>query len=314
MAERIVKNQTANIIYINDLGAKEIPAYGEIDLAACFNLSILAESNDLALALVKDVADNGFSQYLILNDGDNDLSAINAIDLIRDIQQKSTVTEDGDWKIVLKDSSYISTNRVIDKNITRYLAPSCFSIKKFKIPQDKSWFIKMIGGSAEPTCAQVDFYFEEDGIMINSFVDACTDHDILSAQVINPQDTIIYVNNFNNEIDQIQAGKHYAFEYADETDDYDITRKIISVDKGNNTIIIEEPLGVLCDIGTYIALVEKPIRSLVFEKVSSSVSFLSPISFNGLGDKFIVLKLINTDSVDDCKVTCFINGWEEPLQ
>jgi hypothetical protein len=314
MAERILKNQTANIIKINDLGGKEIPEYGEVDFGACYNLSMLAESDDLATALVKDIDSNGFSQYLILNDGDHDLKAIDAIDLIRDIQQKSTVTTDGDYQVVLKDSAHISTNSVVDKKIGYYLAVGTKFIKKFKIPQDKIWYIENIGGSSEDTCAQINFYYEKNGIMINPFVDACCDYELQNTQVVNPNDTIINISCFNNEIDFAQAGLYYHFESEDENDDESVYRKIIDIDKGNNTITIDQPLGFTFDIGGYIALAEKPIRSLMVEKVTNFIPFNSPLPFTGQeGNSFIVFELINTNNEMDTRISCFLNGWEEPI-
>lgn len=314
MAERILKNQTAEIITINDLGAKEIPEYGEVDFGACYNLSMLAESDDLATALVKDIASNGFSQYLILNDGDNDLKAIDAIDLIRDIQQKSTVTEDGDFQIVLKDPAHISVNSVIDKKIGYYIAAGAKFTKKFKIPQDKKWYVSNIGGSSEDTCAQINFYYEKDGIMLNSFVDACCDYELSNSQVINPNDVVIHVNNFNNELYMTQSGFYYQFEPTDDTDGDSVYRKIINVDKNNNTITIDESLGFTFDIGGYIALSEKVIRSLMVEKVTNFIPFNSPLPFTGTeGNSFLVFELKNTSTEMDTKISCFFNGWEEPL-
>lgn len=314
MAERILKNQTAEVIKINDLGAKEIPAFGEIDFGACYHISMLAESDDLAIALTTNVNSvSGYSQYLILNDGDNDLKAVDAIDLIRNIPQKTNVSPDGDWKIVVKNPAHISTNNIIDKQISCTLTPSATYTKKYKIPQDKIWHIENIGGSSEPTCAQICFLYEEDGHYINPFVDACTDYEFKTLQVTSETDTVIFVDNSTNALDFVQIGKHYEIEYEDEVDDKAVIRKIISVDKGNNSITIDEPLGFVCDIGGYVVLIESSIRSLMFEKVTNTIPFGSPIQFRGGGDKYIVLQITNTNSVDDSKVTCFFNGWEEPL-
>ena len=59
MAQRILKNQTDSDITIDDLGAKLIPAYGEIDFGASFSLAQLSNSEDLILALAQDVQENG---------------------------------------------------------------------------------------------------------------------------------------------------------------------------------------------------------------------------------------------------------------
>jgi len=314
MAERILKNQTANIIKINDLGAKEIPEYGEVDFGTCFTLSMLADSVDLATALVKDIAPNGFSTYLILNDGEQDLKAIEAVDLIRNIAQKSTVTKDGDWQIVLKAPAHISVNAVVDKKVACYLAPGAMFTKKYKVPQDKVWYIQSVGGSSENTCSQICFHYEKNGVIINPFVDACTDFDLIISEVVSPADTIININNLNNELDNIQIGMYYQFEPKDEDDEDVLFRKIINVDKGNNTITIDQPLNVSYDIGSYIALSEKPIRSLMVEKVTNSVAFHSPLPFTGQdGNSFLVIMFTNPDSTMDTRITSFINGWEEPL-
>ena len=309
-----MKNQTAEVIRINDLGAKEIPEYGEVDFGACYNLSMLAESDDLATALVKDINSNGYSQYLILNDGDSDLKAIDAIDLIRDIQQKSTVTEDGDFQIVLKDPAHISVNQVVDKKIGYYISSGSKFIKKFKLPQDKKWYIENIGGSSEDTCAQITFYYEKNGIMLNPFVDACCDYELSNSQIINPNDVVIHISNFNNELDMTQSGLYYQFEPTEDEDCNSVYRKIINVDRNNNTITIDEPLGFTFDIGGYIALSEKAIRSLMVEKVTNFIPFNSPLPFTGTeGNSFLVFELRNTSSEMDTKISCFFNGWEEPL-
>jgi len=88
MAKRIIKNYTATDREINDLGSIVIPAGGQIDLAEQCTLEEIANSDDL-LAILGE----GIDKFQV-NDGVNDLSLGDGIDLIRRIVQKFPVTSD----------------------------------------------------------------------------------------------------------------------------------------------------------------------------------------------------------------------------
>lgn len=314
MAQRIFKNLTDNIIYINDLGEKQIPPHDQVDFAESYTLEMLANSKNLATALVKDIAETGYSTYLILNDGANDLKAIDSVDLLRNITQKSNLTTDGYLENVNRSPSIVSTNQLIDKNYTYYLAPLNSIVKKLTIAPDKRWNVCNFGGSSEPSNVRAVLYYEIDGEMINPFVDACNESDLIVLQTVSPTDTIIYVNNFNNELDFVLKNKLYLFENSF-GEDVDLRRRIVDINKGNNTITIDSPLGIVFNIGGFLSLCEKPLRSIMLGSSIDSVEFIAPLRFFGnIENSHIVISLTNLNKTDDASVSCFLNGWEESIE
>jgi hypothetical protein len=87
MAVRIAKNNTDSDITLTDLGAKIIPASGQIDLAEEFTLEQLSISEDLT-----EQIGNG---NLTINDGSKDLEIADGIDIIRRIISRNPKSEDG---------------------------------------------------------------------------------------------------------------------------------------------------------------------------------------------------------------------------
>jgi hypothetical protein len=312
MTKRICKNQTASIIYINDLGAKQIPSYGETDFAESFTLIMMSESTNLAAALMTDIDANGYSQYLILNDGDKDLKAVDGLDLIRNIQQKTNQTVDGDSQFVLKAPSTISGNRVIDKHILKYILPHASYSKKFIIPSGKQWIIQSFGGSSTDTIGRLCLTYKNDNdITENIFVDPQYDFDLILSQQAGSSDTVLYVNNFNDELSIIEPNKYYKFaKYNDPTTT--VLKKIVNINSTNNTITINQSLGSIFPIGSFIAHVEKPIRRLVVRDMTMIVGFNSPLKFIGTGSNSLTITLRNLDGMQS-NICAFVNGYEEPV-
>lgn len=98
MAQRTLKNYTAQDLILRDLGMEVIPANGAKDLGGNESrLLELASSEDLILALVQ-----GTDKYQV-NDGSKDLTLSEGIELIRKIQRPTEVDELGRW-VVRADS------------------------------------------------------------------------------------------------------------------------------------------------------------------------------------------------------------------
>lgn len=98
MSQRIIKNYTETDYIIRDLGELVVPSHGAVDVGGSeARLIELASSADLLAMIVQ-----GPAKYQ-LNDGVNDLSMPEAVDLIRRIESKTQRDQLGRW-IVRADS------------------------------------------------------------------------------------------------------------------------------------------------------------------------------------------------------------------
>jgi len=98
MSQRIIKNYTDSDYIIKDLGEVVVPAHGARDLGGTETRMIeLASSSDLL-----EMITQGPAKYQ-LNDGANDLTMSEAVDLIRRIESKTQCDQLGRW-IVRADS------------------------------------------------------------------------------------------------------------------------------------------------------------------------------------------------------------------
>jgi len=310
MAQRIVKNQTDTDITIDDLGAKLIPAYGEIDLGASFQLAQLSNSGDLIIALTKNIQSNGFSNYLILNDGSQDLEATDAVDLIRNIYQRTNLTADGDWKVVVKKPSTISKNKVVDKSCLAVLEAQTDFKKHFYIPNGKTWYIEGLGGGSDQTPVRICLFYEENDHIFNFFVDPQHDFELTLNQQAESGDLTLYVNNTDNELDLIEPNRYYRFAKYNDPTQY-VDRKITSVDSGSNAITIDQALGDIYQVGSYIALIQKSLRSITVQQSTVCSVFSSPLKIVGTGNNAMCLCIRNLSPVNYTTVNAYINGYEE---
>lgn len=103
MAQRILKNNTESNIVLDDLAGKTIPGSGQVDLAESFTLQQLAISDDLT-----EQIGNG---NLTVNDGSEDFSISDGIDLIRRIIKPNPKSDDGK-DIVRAESRPLNTTTI----------------------------------------------------------------------------------------------------------------------------------------------------------------------------------------------------------
>lgn len=311
MAQRILKNQTDSPIYINDLGAKLIPEYGELDFAQSFTLTQLSNSEDLLMALATNVV-NKYSQYLVLNDGVRDLEADEAIDLIRNLQQRTNQTVDGDYKFVRTEISTVTGNSVIEKNLSVYMDAKQSFNKLFYIPVNRIWYIQSFGLTTDGLGMACFAYINENGQIEHPFVDVINDRDCTLALANVQGEKILTIENFSSEMNSLDVDQLYRIEDSLNPNITEII-KIKEIDFGNNTITTEVGLGNDYNIGSYIALIQKPIRTLSANAHTEVLAFNSPLKLVGTGTNAIKLGLHNLETVQDISITAFINGWSEPL-
>jgi len=224
-------------------------------------------------------------------------------------------TVDGDLTIVQENNAHVTGNKVINWTLEEYLNASNTFSEIFIIPNGRTATINFLQGGSYtvPTYISLEYFQMINGTMqrINPDIrpDEVPTFSIATNHLIG--DTVLTINNTNNEIDLIDitpTSNLYCFDDAGNI----FYANITAIDIVAGTIILSSPLTVNVSAGTLSTNVSRVIGQKGTQISSSELSWVSPPRFYGDGVSYLKVTIENKDVVNDGLVTASLNGWHTP--
>lgn len=220
-------------------------------------------------------------------------------------------TADGDWHIVTENFAHVTGNEVINWTVEKYLDAGASFEEKFIIPNGRTFTLNFLEGGSftVPTHIKLEYfiYIGSEFIRCNPEIRFDEIHLTTVNGIHSQSETVIVLNNANDELDYIEIGMYYAFK---DGSGEPIIRKVVDVFPGSDSIEIDEglPVGGISD-GTYFGLCDRVIGQKANQIASSVIDWVSPPRFVGDGINYLLLTITNEDDVDAGLVTAMVNGW-----